>query len=152
VQELSIVDEIFKYVISKIQDGTGLNYKPEPSINLLEKIKLNFKSKSEQVEVNEYLKNAYLKTDIINRRFKLLDAEDQKDVHAHILKEYSMLKRSKFSNIEILTALFSEFVPVGKSNNSRYQSLAIAFVLFFFDDCTIFEKTESEKQSRLNIE
>lgn len=151
-QELSIIDEIFKHVNEKIQEGVGKGYKPEPSINLQEKIKLNFKTESERSEVNDYCKNAYLKTDIINRRFKVLDPEDQKDIHAHILKEYNTFKRNKSNNIEVLTALFNEFVPAGKNSNSRYQSLSIAFVLFFFDDCTIFEKTENEKQSKLDLE
>lgn len=153
-QELGIIEEIFLHVNEKISEGAGKNYKPEPSINLTDKIALNFKSPEEQIEVNDYIKNALLKIDLINRRFQILDPEDQKDIHAHISIEYNILKRNNGTNIEILTALFKSFVPTSKQGNSRYVSLAMAFVLYFFDDCTIFEKTDKEKtdQIKLNLE
>ena len=151
-QELSIVEEIFVHVNAKISEGVGKDYKPDPSINLIEKIKLNFKSVEAREEVNTYFRSAFLKIDLIDKRFKILDPEQQKDIHAHLLKEYHLLKRDKGSNIEILTALFNQFVPNGKAGNSRYESLSIAFVLYFFDDCTIFEKTETEKQEQTKLQ
>jgi hypothetical protein len=146
-EDYNIINEIFETVLAKISEGVGKNYKPEKSINLSDKIKLNFKNLKEQKEVSEYAKDAFLKRSLIKQKLQLIDTESQKDIHSHILGRYNALKRARKKNIEILTLMFDEFTPAGKKQNPAYVNLAKAFVLFFFEDCTIFEKTEAEKEN-----
>lgn len=152
-QELTVIEELFVYVLSQINEGIGKNYIPEGSLNLSDKIVVNFKTKEEQNVVSEYIKDALLKTELIRRRYEILDTEHQKDIHSHIFGLYQELKRKSFENIEILNTLFLEFTPNDKQKDSTYINLAKAFVLFFFEDCTIFEKTKAEKakQTKLNF-
>ncbi|MBW8048810.1 MAG: hypothetical protein FVQ77_00420 [Cytophagales bacterium] len=150
-QELTVIDELFLYVLNQIKDGVGKDYKPEESINLHDKIVLNFKTKKEQIIVSEYIKSALLKTDLIRRRYEILDTESQKDIHSHIFGRYQELKLELSKNIEILNTLFHEFTPSTKKHDSAFINLAKAFVLFFFEDCTIFEKTKTEKAKQTKI-
>lgn len=151
-QELTVIEELFDYVLSQIKDGIGKNYKSEESISIHNKIALNFKTKNEQEIVSEYIKAAFLKTDLIGRRYELLDTELQKDIHTHIFGRYQELKLKSIKNIEILNDLFNEFTPKSKQQDSTYINLAKAFVLFFFEDCTIFEKTKAEKAKQIKFD
>ena len=144
-EELSIVDEIFDYVLKEIKEGAGDKFKPGENLNLPDKIKLNFKNEEEQEEVIIYTKAAILKRDLIKQKYQSSETEKQKDLHSHVFGLYKEYKRAGKSNIEILTALFNDFTPKNRVDNSTYVNLAKALVLFFFEDCTIFEKTKAEK-------
>ncbi|OFY22722.1 MAG: hypothetical protein A2W98_05380 [Bacteroidetes bacterium GWF2_33_38] len=152
-QELTIIDGIFNYVLKQLNEGIGKDYKPDVNLNLPDKIKLNFKSTDEQEAVVEYFKYSFTKYDLIRRRFEILDTEYQKDIHSHIFGVYQELKTNSLSNLDILHTLFKVFTPTAKKGNSIYMNLAKAFVLFFFEDCTIFEKTKAEKiqQTKLDL-
>lgn len=144
-EELSIVDEIFDYVLNEIKEGAGDKFKPGENLNLTDKIKLNFKNIEEQEEVIIYAKAAILKRDLIKQKYQSAETEKQKDLHSHIFGLYKEYKRAGKSNIEILDALFNDFTPKNRVDHSTYVNLAKALVLFFFEDCTIFEKTKAEK-------
>lgn len=144
-EELSIVNEIFDFVVDEIREGAGDKFKTEENLNLPDKIKLNFKNEEEQEEVSIYAKAAILKIDLIKRKYQSLETEKQKDLHSHIFGLYKEYNRAGKSNIEILTDLFKIFTPKNKADNPTYVHLAKALVLFFFEDCTIFEKTKAEK-------
>ncbi len=144
-EELSIVDEIFDYVLNEIKEGTEDKSKPGENLNLRDKLKLNFKDEGERDEVGFYIKAATLKRDLIEKKFQSLDNEKQMDLHTHIFGLYKEYKRSGGSNILVLTDLFKDFTPGNKAGNPTYDNLAKALVLFFFEDCTIFEKTKAEK-------
>jgi hypothetical protein len=144
-EELSIVDEIFDYVLNEIKEGAEDKFKPGENLNLPDKIKLNFKNEEEQEEVIIYAKAAILKRDLIKQKYQSSETEKQKDLHSHIFGLYKEYKRVYKSNIEILNALFKDFTPKNRVDNSTYVNLAKALVLFFFEDCTIFEKTKDEK-------
>jgi hypothetical protein len=114
-----------------------------------EKIQLNFKDEGDRNAVRQYLKFAYTKLHKIDEQIKIGGSERERQLQSHIFGKYRALKKSEMGNIEILEALFQDFVVKGKEENPEYTDIAKAFVLFFFDDCTIFEKTEEEKQSAL---
>lgn len=141
--EVSILDEIFRGVLAKVSEGATLPV--GSSIGLNEKIELNFQDEKEREEVAEYVRAALLKMTLVEGTFKALGSESQKDIGAHVLQKYNEFKRLGQKNIDILTELFKEFTPAGQEKNPPYTNLARAFVLFFFDDCTIFEKTLTEK-------
>ncbi len=152
-EDLGIISEIFDYVFERINTGIGDDFDDNSNIYVEEKISLNFPDESDSEEVHEYFKYAYTKIDLITAKHKSLDTEDQKDIAAHIYKVYRSYMRTKSSSIETLHALFDHFTPNQKINNPKYVALSQAFVLFFFDDCTIFEKTinEKTKQTKLSL-
>ena len=69
-EELSVVDEIFDYVLNEIKEGAGDKFKPGENLNLTDKIKLNFKNEEEQEEVIIYAKAAILKRDLIKQKYQ----------------------------------------------------------------------------------
>lgn len=143
-QEVTIIDEIFEDILKKIKKQKG-NYSYTNSINLEDKIKLNFKDESDQEQLREYFKYALLKLSLINERMSSENTENQNDIHSFLLSRYHHLKKECASNIDLLNKLFDEVTPLAKRLDPNYHSLGKAFILFFFEDCTIFEKTEAEK-------
>ncbi|MDD2516351.1 MAG: hypothetical protein PHF26_03995 [Candidatus Gracilibacteria bacterium] len=143
-QELTILDYIFEDILKIIKNNTD-DYSYSTSIDLDKKIKINFSSKNDQDEVRDYLKYALSKLKLVNDRMAIEESSNQDDIHSYIVSLYQKHKRSGETNIEILVSLFDDILPKTKKNDIHYQNLSKAFVLFFFDDCTIFEKTRSEK-------
>ncbi len=143
--ELTVIDEIFKDVLTKIKARPSERAPGGPSLELNEKITLNFASSSEQETVAEFVRAALLKMTLIEGAFRALDVETQSDVTGHVFYRYSQHKIDGLKPIDILLKLFAEFTPKGKESDPQYTNLARAFVLFFFDDCTIFEKTPQER-------
>ncbi len=150
-REQGILEEIFNYVINKVKDNSKRNKKSDKLIHTKEKIELNFEGEAERQEVKEYFTHSYHKIILIESYFELLSAEDQNDIHSYSYLRYQELKGKLDSPINILRELFKIFLPDGKEKNPMYINLANALVLFFFDDCTIFEKTAHEKDDHKTI-
>ncbi len=142
-KDFGIIDEIFKSVIKNL--GSSESQPDKEYINLSKKIEINFKDKEERRRVQGYFKYAYTKIALIEKRIQEEDPEVQNDLHGHLFQRYNSLKDGGLNNLQILEELFSQFIIPGKKDNAEYTNLTRAFILFFFDDCTIFEKTESEK-------
>ncbi len=139
-----IIDELIIYAIKKCKEASIIHHIDNSKfLHVDEKIHLNFKAKEEIEEVRIYFKYAYTKITIIDNKFAQLTLEQQNDLHSYIFSLYVHLKTTN-SNIEILRELFNKITPSDKINIPEYTNIAKAFVLFFFDDCTIFEKTEIE--------
>jgi len=49
------------------------------------------------------------------------------------------------NKVRLLLHRGTDHRPNEKKNNPKYKNAAHAFILLFFDDCTIFEKTEKQK-------
>lgn len=145
-QELTVIDEIFKYVIDNVTSSVLVQVPDLLLLSINEKIELNFKNEDEQEEISQYFRLAYLKISGIEARFKALDINQQSDIQNHVLGCYKRLKHKGMQNIEIIHKLFEEFTPNGKGGDPKYTSLAKAFVLIFFEDCTIFEKVKKPKK------
>lgn len=142
-RDFGIIDEIFKSVVQQLQDS---EYRSDKEyVNLNKKIEINFSNKEDRERVQQYFKYAYTKVSLIEKRIQEEDSEIQSDLHGHVFNRYNALKDRGLNNIEILEELFKQFIIFGKEDNAEYSNLTRAFVLFFFDDCTIFEKTDTEK-------
>lgn len=142
-KDFGIIDEIFKSVIKSLGSS---EFRPDKEhINLSKKIEINFKDEEERRRVQEYFKYAYTKIALIEKRIQEEDSEVQNDLHGHLFQRYNSLKDRGLNNLRILEELFSQFIITDKKDNAEYTNLTRALILFFFDDCTIFEKTESEK-------
>lgn len=142
-RDFGIIDEIFKSVI---KDLASSDLKTDREhVNLSKKIEINFKDGEERERVQEYFKYAYTKIALIEKRIQEENLEVQNDLHGHVFQRYNTLKDEGFDNIKILEDLFLQFVIPDKKDNAEYSNLTRAFILFFFDDCTIFEKTDAKK-------
>lgn len=146
-EDYGVIKTIFNYVLDKIDEDQP----DEPSlsrdklIHINDKIKLNFTEKSERDEVKKYFTQLYLKINFVEKAFSSLGSDDQADIHFYIFSKYKGLKRKSIKPIDILTDLSEIFIPTNQSKNPNFISIAQGIVLFFFDDCTIFEKTSSEE-------
>lgn len=152
-KDYGIITEIFEFVFKKINDDesteTESSSVKDKLIRIKEKIELNFKNAKEQNEVKEYFTKLYTKIFFVEKAFQALNSEEQNDIHFYISRIYNSLKRSddNKSSIQILNELSLSFIPESHSQNPTYNSIAQGIVLFFFDDCTIFEKTDKEPDS-----
>lgn len=146
IEDMGIIASIFSYVSDNVK--SCLNYDnsqpPKDWVKTSEKIKINFAG-DERGVVAEYYRNALPKVRMIEDYFQTLDSENQADLHNHMCGIYNTNKMNGMSTIKNLHSLFSEVVPVGQKMNAHYTSMAKALVLFFFEDCTIFEKIASEQ-------
>jgi hypothetical protein len=144
-EEQIIIQEIFDNAIklSKI-DSISVKYKDNGKLtHTLKKIQINFKDKNHENEVRRYFTNSFNKKNSIERYLASLDSELQTDLENHIFSKYSHLKDNK-NSLEILRELFIVYLPSSEKNNPVYANMAQAYVLLFFEDCTIFKKTEEE--------
>src|SRR3989344_5369351 len=142
-KDFGIIDEIFKNVIKDLQSSDQQTDREH--VNLSEKIEINFKNDEDRERVKNYFKYALTKISLIEKRIQEENTEIQNDLSGHVFQRYNAIKDRGLRNIEILEQLFSQFIIPDKKDNSEYSNLTRAFILFFFDDCTIFEKTDAEK-------
>lgn len=142
--ERTIIDEIFDHVIHVLKGYTGNPSRDQ--IKLEEKIQLNFTNLEEQKAVQTYFNYALTKVKLIEERISVEEVDVQQDLQEHVFGKYYELKTKGLTNMDILHNLIAEFTPVGKDKDPQYTGLARAFVLFHFDDCTIFEKTKREME------
>lgn len=145
-RDFGIIDEIFKSVMIKLKENKDeIHTRDASHINVNKKIEINFDNEEERERVRQYFKYAYTRIALIEKRIREEDSEGQKAIQCHVFGRYNALKDSGLNNIQILEKLFEQFIPTGKSDNSDYTTLTRSFILFFFDDCTIFKKTDTEK-------
>lgn len=148
-KEEGVIEEIFNNALKMVEiDPVKSRDKDSGKlVHALKKIKINFKSIEEEQEVRTYFSNSYNKKNSIERYLISLESEFQIDLENHIFGKYSDLKSTK-PNIEILRDLFKLYIPFSKESDPMYTNMAQAYVLLFFEDCTIFEKTEEEKNKQ----
>ncbi|NTV30453.1 hypothetical protein HGA91_00535 [candidate division WWE3 bacterium] len=138
--ENTAVDEIFDYVISQLPQTPTITPADDRQMQVKAKIKLNFSVEKEQLEVEKYFTSAYTKTKLIENKLQALDPTIQGDIQLHILQKYNEFKRNSQTSIEILDKLFSFFTPKKRERNPTFAAVIRAFVLLYFEDCSIFEK------------
>jgi|GEM_PF-2323535 len=136
--EFSIVDTIFRNIINNNNDGRTYRYKE--NIKLEKKIKINFPNKEVQKIVSQHFRYAFIKYKRIEERMQQESPETQNDLHADILSMYRNFLKYGKSGEDLLNALFEYYTPKEYAKNESYRNLAKAYVLFFFEDCTIFEQ------------
>ncbi len=148
LQEMTIIDEIFDYALDNLSNHK--EYKNKGQLDFREKIKLNFTDKSERLSIIKLFYFAFAKMSILQDKIESLSNDQQNDLSSHIQGYYDEFKMV-CNNYEILHNLFKVFTPKNKENNPSYTNLSRAFVLMFFEDCSIFE-TEEEINFKYNKE
>lgn len=140
-QEVEVINRIFEDVKAKLNEPLA-SQQDLTHLSLDQKIVLNFPTTDDQEEVRTYFNYAIQKISHIERRMGEEDTETQNDLHAYVYSKYREVKKRGLSPIETLHGLFTEIL---KGTNVSNENLSRAFILFFFDDCTIFEKQSSHK-------
>jgi hypothetical protein len=139
-EDLGIIDEIYKKILKKHKTKL-YGVRKKDFVGVEEKIKLNIVGKDKQEELRELFRSIYDKISLIQQTFYNLDKGDQREIHIDIKERYSeILKESQGDVLLTLRKLSREYLPLDKLKNPKYTTLSKAFVLFFFDDCTIGRK------------
>lgn len=148
-----VIQDIFKYVIENCHNNELIEKaRPEALLKTQKKINKNFKGAKDRQEIIQYCKLTSGKISLIEKAFSNLDSQEQNDVHTYILSRYNENKREGLDNLNNFFSLFKRFIPPQKSSDPTYENIAKSFVLFFFQDCTIFEKLrEEQKQLKLEL-
>lgn len=150
VQEATVVKEIFD---NAAQLAKEINFERKKDdgklVETLNKIKINFPD-IQINEVRQYFTNSFSRKNSIEKYMSSLDSDLQQDLESQIFAKYSELKRS-LEGVELLSSLFSFYIPEAKKKDPTYTNMAQAYVLLFFEDCTIFEKTEKEKNTQRDL-
>jgi hypothetical protein len=153
--EFGVINNIFNFVIEEAKNKeftkTKKGLTSDKLIHLNEKIKINFLKNNDISEVKDYFTRLFDKITAVEKSFQALDENDQQDVHFFVSSNYYDIKRVEEDRIKILKRLATIFIPPNQINNPSYVSISQAIVLFFFDDCTIFEKTEAEMNLQTNL-
>lgn len=146
--ELGVINNIFDFVIDEAKnldlESSKKAFTSDRLVHIIKKININFSEKSEVHEVKQYFTNLYSKIHSVEKSFQALSEDDQESIHFYVSSKYFDLKRSEMKPIEILKKLADIFIPPVNIKNPTYVSIAQSIILFFFDDCTIFEKTCDE--------
>lgn len=153
ISDQGIITEMFNNVLNNIRNATEENVsKPDGIINTLDKIKKNFINVDEQDEIRNYCLLHSSHINLIEKSFSNFDSTDQNEIHSYILSRYQENRRGQqLSNIDNFYALYKHFIPQNKDKNPAYEGIAKSIVLFFFQDCTIFEKTDKEREKQLKF-
>lgn len=150
--EIGIINNIFDYV-AKVASQTEINVKVNDTklLHINEKINLNFEKKEDRLEIRGYFTELYKNIHWVEKCFQSIDEFNQNCIHHYIRNKYNDLKIHEQNKILLLKSLTTFFIPPKQSKNPMYFTIAQSIVLFFFDDCTIFEKTEKEKARVLDL-
>jgi len=147
-EELGIISDIFTHVIDCNESKDQSASRPDNWIHTSEKIRINFLA-TDFDEVKMHYKYALTKVSTIKNFFQSLPVNNQDDLHGCFFAIYQNNRQNGLTAIQNLHALFDWVIPNSKKKNPKYRSIGNAIVLLFFEDCSIFEKTEQEKQLAL---
>jgi len=145
-EDLGIIDKIYKEVLKKSKSKiSDIGNKDFTEVN--KKIELNISEEKDRKEIKELLESIYEKVNLIEKTFSNLDKGDQREIIIDIREQYS--ERLKGFNGDVSKALrdlFKHYIPKEKTKNPKYNNMARAFVLFFFDDCTIGREKDDNSE------
>lgn len=145
--EAEAINAIFDNVTARIlarETKEAVDPDKDRRMKLKTKIQLNFKNEQEQESVTQFFFAALRLQPYIKDRMQIETPEMQEAISAYLFSKYDTLRSQQMESYAILQNLFQDFEQ-GAPN--VLQNVIRAFVLFFFEDCTIFEKTPVEKRS-----
>jgi hypothetical protein len=141
--DVKIFQDIFDHALS-LRQGRRATNRDRTHLNTPAKIVLNFSDERDQEYVRTCYRQGLQHIEALEPYYRALDSEQQLDIESNILDAYQELRLRDLQSCEILIELFRHYTPREKVDDPSYQRIAKAFVLMFFEDCTIFEKTKQE--------
>lgn len=139
-EDLGIITEIYKRVLENSKQSLAMG-KDHNFVAINKKIEFNIPYPEEQKRIKKLFEDIYDKINIIEKTFSELDPSQQRTITIDVGEQYQkFIKKNNSDMLQTLEDLFNHYTPKTKSKNPEYNLLARAFVLFFFDDCTIGRK------------
>lgn len=140
-EDLGIIQEIYEKVL-KQNKPSAISSDKFDFLEVEKKIELNIPEINERKRVRELFESIYDRISLIEKTFSDLDSIQQREIHIDICEQYHHLLKENNQDVSItLNKLAEHYTPSDKLKNPKYNNLARAFVLFFFDDCTIGRKS-----------
>ncbi|MEN8217732.1 MAG: hypothetical protein ABFS56_15465 [Pseudomonadota bacterium] len=161
-QDRDIIDEIFQHILENVPSkGTTLEQirDSKPFTKLKIKVPLNF-PKQQMKTFQEMLHQTWDKKSLVEHYFAELSAIDQTkvfDLQGHIQSEFRRLRGSddhqiKIGDLQVIEQLSQQYITDSKRQNDPvYQANAKAIVLYFFEFCTIGQKTDKEEGETFDL-
>lgn len=147
VNSIPVINEIIRTCITKLE---GESLKPDPDnaslLHSKEKIALNFKDSGDADQVTNYLRNTLAYADLIGEAINDYPDLDSGDLEDYVRDVYNKHKLKDQRSMYILQSMFESFIPADKRDDIIYMSWSRRFVMKYFENCTIFERTELEQQ------
>lgn len=109
------------------------------------KIELNFPESKEVVA--DYYNESICELELVRSAIQMYSGSQQKAVHSQLRRRYNELKLEYKEPLAIFHALVEYMTPREKQDDPLYSGVAQSIVLFFFEDCTLFEKTFAERRA-----
>lgn len=139
-EDLGIIAEIYKSVLESPKQSLTME-KDHNFVAINKKIEFNISDPEERKRIKKLFEDIYDKINVIEKTFSELDPSQQRTITIDIGEQYQkFIKKNNSDMMQTLEDLFNHYTPKTKSKNPEYNLLARAFVLFFFDDCTIGRK------------
>ncbi len=161
-QDRDIIDEIFQHILKNVP-STGITLKQmgdsKPFTKIKIKVPLNF-PKQQMERFQEMLHQTWDKKELVKAYLAEQSAIDETkvyDLREHIQSEFSHIKNSddyhmKIGDLQVIEQLSQQYITEAKrQDNPIYQANAKAIVLYFFEFCTIGQKTDKEIREQLKL-
>ena len=143
-KKVSIIDNIIKNVVETINlEELELENTDNTVVGFSDKVKINFSDTEDQDQVIAFYRDALQEIVLIEKRIQQENNSYQRAITQTIRLEYNELRKSESNNMNILLSLIDKFYNANNIEEEFLEicrNVTIAFVLFFFDDCTIFKK------------
>jgi hypothetical protein len=161
-QDRDIIDDIFHHILENVPSkGTTLEEirDSKPFTKLKIKVPLNFPKQQMKI-FQEMLHQTWDKKSLIEHYLAEQSAIDETkvfDLQGHIQSEFRRLRGSnehniKIGDVQVIEQLSQQYIKDNhKSNDPIYQANAKAIVLYFFEFCTIGQKTDKEEGETLDL-
>lgn len=161
-QDRDIIDEIFQHILENVPSkGTTLEQirDSKPFSKLKIKVPLNFPRQQMKI-FQEMLHQTWDKKSLVEHYLAELSAIDETkvfDLQEHIQSEFRCIRDSsdhniKIGDLQVIEQLSQQYIKNNhKSNDPIYQANAKAIVLYFFEFCTIGQKTDKEQGETFDL-
>jgi hypothetical protein len=161
-QDRDIIDEIFHHILENVPSkGTTLEQirDSKPFSKLRFKVPLNF-PKHQMKTFQEMLHQTWDKKSLVEHYLAEQSAIDETkvfDLQEYIQSEFRRLRGSddhhiKIDDLQVIEQLSQQYITGNKRKNDPvYQANAKAIVLYFFEFCTIGQKTEQEQGETFDL-
>lgn len=143
---ISVIEEILDLCISRMEESDLPPHSNDLTLtHTREKIQINFTDEDDAEMVNSYLLNAIPNSNLIGEVINEHPTLDQAQLEDYLRDVYNKHKLQDNRPLAILMAMVDMFIPKGKEEDILYITWSRYFVMKFFENCTIFKKTQKEK-------
>lgn len=136
------LSQIFSEIVAMMPE-IEVNDDYEIHMNTKAKIDLNFTNEADRDMVSVFFIAASPFFNDIALFLKSEPPVKQKNIQSAVQQKYYELKQRHDSNTEVLNYLIEGYTPREKKNDPDFMICAKALVLFYFENCSIFEKKVS---------